>query len=378
MGKISIHGDVSWGEYICFLAICFPTTYHLGLDTDETQPLSPSVDIEEIAKTLAVPPTDPTCKQLQFDLKPETPPKETEHPTAEPPKVDQKQLKLDPKPEVAPPLKRKATSQLEKEPEAPEPNPDQLDKPATPKQYQPLPLPEKPACIECPKKSIQPISPQQQLQSVKEKTQTDEPDDTDDPGDESPTKTKRPKAGKPKAKAKAKARGRPPKAKAKATAKAKSKPATKQTKAKTTGTKKVAGKVKNEAVSSTEDPAGDTVEDQAIEEVPEGPPRKKCRTKRNQENKTKSKGKSKKTSRKAKRKSKKTSRKGRSNSKHGKVKTSPGDNDPEDPPHNGSTEADDRKKRYSRKSAAYHRAKKQALQEGLDEEQAKARGQEVT
>ncbi|CAL1131728.1 unnamed protein product, partial [Cladocopium goreaui] len=254
------------------------------LDTDETQPLSPSVDIEEIAKTLAVPPTDPTCKQLQFDLKPETPPKETEHPTAEPPKVDQKQLKLDPKPEVAPPLKRKATSQLEKEPEAPEPNPDQLDKPATPKQYQPLPLPEKPTCIECPKKSIQPISPQQQLQSVKEKTQTDEPDDTDDPG-----------------------------------------------------TKKVAGKVKNEAVSSTEDPAGDTVEDQAIEEVPEGPPRKKCRTKRNQANKTKSKGKSKKTSRKAKRKSKKTSRKGRSNSKHGKVKTSPGDNDPEDPPHNGST-----------------------------------------
>ena len=77
--------------------------------------MSPSVEIEEIAKTLAAMPTvDPTCKQLQFDLKPEALPlkrtaaiQEREHPTAELPKVDQKQLHLDPKPEVAPPLKGK-------------------------------------------------------------------------------------------------------------------------------------------------------------------------------------------------------------------------------------------------------------------------------
>eukprot|EP00913_Durusdinium_trenchii_P001423 g1317.t1 len=258
--------------------------------------------------------------------------------------------------------------------------------------FKPPPLPEKPACLR--KLRPDPISPARQLQSVRKCEEQPEEEQDDDEG-----KSKK-KKGQAKPKAKAKCKGR-----AKGKAKAKGRPKAKgQPKAKAGSRRKIAKKEDDSASEDREDKEEEEEEEDSSVEAVED----KCEDKRGSRQKKKEeatsssmvetgKGKDKhgnverasssnKSAKSAEKPSSSNKRKPKKNeeeegvepeakttkakrvgkepegSKKSKRKAVPGGEEHGDVKEDS---REDKKKKYSRKSAAYHRAVKMAREEGF-------------
>ena len=261
---------------------------------------------------------------------------------------------------------------------------------ATPKSsFQPSPLPKKPASMLNPRNCVPPISPEQQLQSIKNK-------DTGNGGESEDEEDKKIiKKEKAKAKAKAKAKGK----KAQAKQKASSKPGGSSTKSDDTKTapkrnnsktKQKANGVETEGCTDAKKPkvgSSAGVEPTPGKPVCGKPKAKKCKTRKLRKLDKVAKAASEKgpedpvgtLKRKqlANADGTASSSAASADNKVGKKKASRKATSKEKVVVNNEDPTAERKARYSRKSAAYHGAKRQAIKEGLDEEAALAKAKEV-
>ncbi len=274
------------------------------------------------------------------------------------------------------------------------------DKPATTetpgKQFEPAPLPKKPELGG--KNCVAPISPEQQLQSIRS---SKKPKDQEDEEEDKKIKKAEAQKARSKATAKAKAKARARKPKAKASPKSRclknEKPKAEDTLSETKRRKRSKGKNHDQVqTQGEEDITQECKEEEAPATVVKSRKGKKSKKSHPRTLEcSKSLRRLKENTRKAKAKAKKTSVAG-SSTKDGQDKSvtrrkrgSPKDSP--DPSIEATTAAprkgkgketqDDkvreRKARISRKSAAYHAAKTKAVREGLDPETATAKAREV-
>ena len=341
------------------------------MDTDETQPMELPVDVAAVVE--ATMQSSSAMKRLDFEMIPTSSVKETPVLGVAP---------KDGKPEVVEEGPTEVVEEVTAESKKPLKAKTSKTNPAS---YQPSPLPEKPASMLNPRNCVPPISPEQQLQSIKNS-------DAKDGGGSEDEEDKKIIA---KEKAKAKARA---KAKAKGRAQAKTKASKPSTKPDDSKTRKRNNSKTEQKVNDVETADGQTAKAKKtkigstadVESMPRKPVRgKKAKT-------CKGKGPRKLTKIKkvvkatklanveedpvGTRKRKQLANTDNANSSSASTKqknsTKATAKEKVDKVNTEDTKAE-RKARYSRKSAAYHRAKKQGLKEGLDEEAALAKAKEV-
>ena len=323
------------------------------MDTDETQPLEQPSFFEACKG-----PVDPTSKQLHFEEV------NVDDATVGGIKKGDSKEALGSTEEVAPKSVQKRLS---------DPG-DFSGLASNGEKYQPPELPLKPVCMV--KNCTEPISPEQQLHSVRVCESADHPEDEEDQKIKKAEEKKRQK--KAKAKAKAKAKGRPAKSKAAAKPKAAKKDGNgsdscdsdgQKEEKKTKPKKKIQPKKKKPEVAEGPAKKKKTREDCDGEDAPKEP----SVTRRGSKKRTERQGTKRplpltegvdaelETKTKTKTKTKKVTEKKNRKQKKAEIKTEPKEES------EAEKIAREKKAKLSRKSAAYHRAKREAKLAGDDD-----------